>query len=135
VAAERFEDFFADEYLPAVRLARRLGPGERAEDVAAEAFERMYRHWDAVEQPVAYVRRTVRSIVTDDLRRAASRSGLPTSPLPRHRHRRRRRHQGRAVPRPADARSRVNAPRWCCATRWTSRSETSPSAWACPPEL
>jgi RNA polymerase sigma factor (sigma-70 family) len=71
VAVERFEDFFAKEYVAAVRLAGRLGPAQRAEDVAAEAFERVYRHWDAVEQPGAYLRTAVRSIVTDDLRRAA----------------------------------------------------------------
>lgn len=71
MAAEPFEEFFAKEYAGAVRLARRVGPAERAEDVAAEAFERVYRHWDAVEQPVAYLRTAVRSIVANDLRRAA----------------------------------------------------------------
>jgi RNA polymerase sigma factor (sigma-70 family) len=72
VAGQRFEDFFAKEYAAAVRLAGRLGPAERAEDVAAEAFERVYRHWDAVEQPAAYLRTAVRSIVTDELRRAGA---------------------------------------------------------------
>ena len=65
-----FEGFFAAERAGAQRLAARLGPAEVAEDVAAEAFVRLYRHWDAVEDPLRYLRRAVRSLVVDEFRRS-----------------------------------------------------------------
>ena len=65
-----FERFFASERAGAQRLAARLGPAASAEDVTAEAFARLYRHWDDVEEPLRYLRRSVRSLVVDELRRS-----------------------------------------------------------------
>ena len=65
-----FERFFAAEQAGAQRLAARLGPAGAAEDVTAEAFTRLYRHWDDVEEPLRYLRRAVRSLVVDELRRS-----------------------------------------------------------------
>ena len=65
-----FERFFASERAGAQRLAARLGPAGQAEDVTAEAFARLYRHWDDVEDPLRYLRRSVRSLVVDELRRS-----------------------------------------------------------------
>jgi RNA polymerase sigma factor (sigma-70 family) len=65
-----FEGFFAAERAGAQRLAARLGPAEVAEDVAAEAFVRLYRRWDDVEDPLRYLRRSVRSLVVDEFRRS-----------------------------------------------------------------
>ena len=65
-----FERFFASERPGAQRLAARLGPAAVAEDVTAEAFARLYRHWDDVEDPLPYLRRAVRSLVVDELRRS-----------------------------------------------------------------
>lgn len=65
-----FERFFATEHAAAVRLAARLGPPHRAEDVTAEAFVRLLRHWDDVEDPLRYLRSTLRSLVVDEFRRS-----------------------------------------------------------------
>ena len=65
-----FERFFVSEQAGAQRLAARLGPAAAAEDVTAEAFTRLYRHWDDVEDPLRYLRRAVRSLVVDELRRS-----------------------------------------------------------------
>jgi DNA-directed RNA polymerase specialized sigma24 family protein len=65
-----FERFFAAEHAGARRLAARLGPVEAAEDVTAEAFVRLYRHWDAVDDPLRYLRRSLRSLVVDEFRRS-----------------------------------------------------------------
>ena len=65
-----FEGFFAAEHAGAQRLAARLGPAEAAEDVTAEAFARLYRRWDDVEDPLRYLRRAVRSLVVDEFRRS-----------------------------------------------------------------
>jgi RNA polymerase sigma factor (sigma-70 family) len=65
-----FERFFASEQAGAQRLAARLGPAAAAEDVTAEAFTRLYRHWDDVDDPLRYLRRAVRSLVVDEFRRS-----------------------------------------------------------------
>jgi RNA polymerase sigma factor (sigma-70 family) len=65
-----FERFFASERAGGQRLAARLGPAGAAEDVTAEPFTRLYRHWDDVEDPLRYLRRAVRSLVVDELRRS-----------------------------------------------------------------
>lgn len=72
MAADRtdFERFFATEHPAAVRLAARLGPPQRAEDVTAEAFVRLLRHWDDVDDPLRYLRSTLRSLVVDEFRRS-----------------------------------------------------------------
>lgn len=65
-----FERFFAAEHAGAVRLAARLGPPQRAEDVTAEAFVRLLRRWDDVDDPLRYLRSTLRSLVVDEFRRS-----------------------------------------------------------------
>ena len=68
-ASTDFESFCAAELAGAVRLAARLGPPQRAEDVTAEAFVRLLRHWPDVDDPLRYLRSAVRSLVVDEFRR------------------------------------------------------------------
>jgi RNA polymerase sigma-70 factor (sigma-E family) len=53
-------DLYQQEYGPMVRLAHLLtGSNEAAEDLVQDSFVRMYRRWDRVDQPAAYLRTTV----------------------------------------------------------------------------
>jgi len=55
-----FDRFYADEYLPMVRLAHLVtGSNDAAEDLVQEAFLRMAPHWGHVDRPVPYLRRIV----------------------------------------------------------------------------
>ena len=61
VRAERatFTVFYRSEYPSAVRLARLLVPEGAAEDLAQEAFSRLHGRFDTLDNPPAYLRRTV----------------------------------------------------------------------------
>jgi RNA polymerase sigma-70 factor (sigma-E family) len=55
-----FEELFRAQYLSMVRLAHvMIGSNQAAEDVVQDAFIRVHRHWDRVEQPVPYLRTAV----------------------------------------------------------------------------
>jgi RNA polymerase sigma-70 factor (sigma-E family) len=55
-----FGDVYRDSFPEMVRLAFLLtGSREVAEDVVQDSFLRMYRRWDGVERPRAYLRRSV----------------------------------------------------------------------------
>lgn len=55
-----FEAFYEREWAGAARLAHLLtGVDAVAEDLAQEAFVRMARHWDTVDNPPAYLRTTL----------------------------------------------------------------------------
>lgn len=53
----RFDDFYAREWLSAVRLAALLTQSRAAaEDVAQDAFGRVMPRWEQLDNPVAYLR-------------------------------------------------------------------------------
>jgi RNA polymerase sigma-70 factor (sigma-E family) len=55
-----FDEFFRAEWAGAVRLAAILTQrAEPAEDVAQDAFARVYAHWDRATNPKAYLRATI----------------------------------------------------------------------------
>jgi DNA-directed RNA polymerase specialized sigma24 family protein len=55
-----FEELYARQYLPMVRLAYTLvDTQQRAEEVVQDAFAAMYERYDRVERPEAYLRVTV----------------------------------------------------------------------------
>ena len=61
VPAQRtsFAVFYRSEYPSAVRLARLLVPDAAAEDLAQEAFSRLHGRFEALDNPPAYLRRTL----------------------------------------------------------------------------
>jgi RNA polymerase sigma factor (sigma-70 family) len=54
-----FAVFYRSEFPPAVRLARLLVPEAAAEDLAQEAFSRLHGRFDTLDNPPAYLRRTL----------------------------------------------------------------------------
>lgn len=73
MAVPAFPEFYAAHHADLARLARRLtGEPDAADDLAAEAFLQMWRHWDRVdraENPVAYARGVVAVLVRNRRRR------------------------------------------------------------------
>lgn len=58
-----FAEFFAARSKSAVRAAYLLTfSSEAAEDIAQDAFAQMYRRWSEIEQPDAYLWRTLTSV-------------------------------------------------------------------------
>jgi RNA polymerase sigma-70 factor (ECF subfamily) len=70
---ERFDDLFRSEWRRAVATARRIvGPGDEAEELAAEAFTRAYDRWSSVRRhpaPAAWVLRVTVNLALDQTRR------------------------------------------------------------------
>lgn len=65
-----FEDFFLRERAPMVRLATSLVDGrERAEEIVQDAFEKALLAWKRLDQPGAYLRRSVVNGCHSELRR------------------------------------------------------------------
>lgn len=54
-----FAVFYRSEYPSAVRLARLLVPEGSAEDLAQDAFSRLHGRFEALDNPPAYLRRTL----------------------------------------------------------------------------
>jgi RNA polymerase sigma-70 factor (sigma-E family) len=54
-----FATFYRSEFPSAVRLARLLVPEAAAEDLAQEAFSRLHGRFDSLDNPPAYLRRTL----------------------------------------------------------------------------
>ena len=68
--ARTFEDLYAAEYRPMVRLAFVLVGGEGpCEEVVQDAFARVYERWASLEKPGAYLRTCVVNGCRDVLRR------------------------------------------------------------------
>jgi RNA polymerase sigma-70 factor (sigma-E family) len=66
----RFEDLYAAEYRPMVRLAFVvLGRDGPAEEVVQDAFARVYERWDSLVTPGGYLRTCVVNGCRDVLRR------------------------------------------------------------------
>ena len=56
---DRFDTFFATNYPPTVRLAHLLtGSNSAAEDLAQDAFARVFPNMDRLDNPAAYLRTT-----------------------------------------------------------------------------
>ncbi len=59
-AALSYEDCYREHFRSMVRVAFLLiGSPETAQDVVQDAFVRLHRRWASVQQPAAYVRRSV----------------------------------------------------------------------------
>lgn len=55
-----YEDCYREQFRPMVRLAFLLtGSTETAQDLVQDAFVHLHRRWSSVEQPAAYLRRSV----------------------------------------------------------------------------
>jgi RNA polymerase sigma factor (sigma-70 family) len=84
---ETFSDLYDREFLPLVRLATLLTSRvEVARDIVQDAFVRLHVKWSTVDDPPAYVRRSVvngcRSYHRREYRRMGRRSaGEPTAAL------------------------------------------------------
>lgn len=73
-ATGEFADVFAAHHTEALRLAYLLsGDRHRAEDITADAFVKLYTRWSrgGIDNPRAYVRRTVVNEVNSKFRRLA----------------------------------------------------------------
>ena len=65
-----FDEFYRSEYAPMVRLARGLvDTPESAEEIAQDAFARVFERWDRLEQPGAYLRTAVVNGARSELRK------------------------------------------------------------------
>ena len=74
-----FTAFYSEEFDGAVRLAKVLtGSWETARDVAQDAFCGMHRHWRRIDQPHAYLRRSVVNGSASVLRRRRRDAERPT---------------------------------------------------------
>jgi DNA-directed RNA polymerase specialized sigma24 family protein len=85
----RFQRLYRDEYKATVRLARFLtSSADAADDLAQEAFVRLYRHGDRADRPVALLRTITVNVCRSwhTSRRRAEirlvRHGLPPVSLP-----------------------------------------------------
>lgn len=78
-SAVTFAEFYSEEFDGAVRLAKVLtGSWEVARDVAQDAFCGMHRHWRRIDQPHAYLRRSVVNGSTSVQRRRRRDAERPT---------------------------------------------------------
>ena len=75
---DAFEDFYRREWPRAVRLASLLTQTIGAEDVAQEAFTRVYPKWHQIENPQAYLR----TAIVNGCRSAADRANTAKTKLP-----------------------------------------------------
>lgn len=76
-----FEAMFAEHRPPMVRLARVItGSNEVAEEVVQEAFVRLHRRWDQVENPPGFLQTVVTNLCRTEVRRSrlAMRRPAPT---------------------------------------------------------
>lgn len=70
IAAASFDDLFADEAAPMVRLAISLVDSpERAEEIVQDAFEKTLVAWRRLDRPGAYLRSAVVNGCRSELRR------------------------------------------------------------------
>ena len=65
-----FEEFYRTEYAPMVRLARGLvDASEAAEEIAQDAFARVFERWDRLDSPGGYLRTAVVNGARSELRK------------------------------------------------------------------
>jgi RNA polymerase sigma factor (sigma-70 family) len=84
VATSELEALYRNEYARLVRLANLLARSQAiAEEVVQDAFIRLHRRWDDIDDHAAYVTRVVVNEARARLRRQAiERRHLPTPPGP-----------------------------------------------------
>jgi RNA polymerase sigma-70 factor (sigma-E family) len=71
-SAERFDQLFQANVLGLVRLAHLItGSNDVAEELVQDAFVELYRRWDTIERPDAYVRSAVINRSRSAIRRRA----------------------------------------------------------------
>ena len=70
VSAADFDVFYRAEYAPMVRLARGLvDTSECAEEIAQEAFAKVFERWDRLDTPGGYLRTAVVNGARSELRK------------------------------------------------------------------
>ena len=70
VTAAGFDEFYRAEYAPMVRLARGLvDTSEVAEEIAQEAFAKVFERWDRLDAPGGYLRTAVINGARSELRK------------------------------------------------------------------
>lgn len=75
-----FEDFYQSTYPAALRLAYALvGWTNAPEDVVQEAFARVWRNFDGLENPGGYLRVTIVNLCRDGQRRQAHERTVPVA--------------------------------------------------------
>ena len=82
-----FDEFYRAEYAPMVRLARGLvDTTECAEEVAQDAFAKVFERWDQLDEPGGYLRTAVVNGARSELRKREVRRrvglGRPPQPTP-----------------------------------------------------
>src|SRR3954447_26321247 len=83
VASTGFSAFYVERYEPMVRLAVLLvDHRSQAEDVAQDAFAKLFERWGSVRDPAAYVRRAVVNRSLDVQRRRRLARLRPLHPAP-----------------------------------------------------
>ena len=70
VIAVDFDEFYRVEYAPMVRLARGLvDTSESAEEIAQDAFAKVFERWDRLDVPGGYLRTAVVNGARSELRK------------------------------------------------------------------
>ena len=70
MVAAGFDEFYRVEYAPMVRLARGLvDTSESAEEIAQEAFAKVFERWDRLDAPGGYLRTAVVNGARSELRK------------------------------------------------------------------
>lgn len=78
-----FDDFYRSRYAQTVRLAGLLvGNFQAGEDIAEDAFARLFERWRSIEDPSAYLHRVVVNLARSHLRRASVMRRHPPQPAP-----------------------------------------------------
>src|SRR5919106_5793276 len=82
-----FEEFFEQEKKHLLRILSVItGSRAEAEDLAQEAFTRVFERWDtvaAMEDPAGYLHRTAMNLFRNQYRRAPGGPGTAVGPRPR----------------------------------------------------
>lgn len=79
--ATAFDEFFTDRYTAMVRLATLLVDRQVvAEELVQDSFRRLWEHWADIDDPLAYLRRTVVNACHGELRRRRVRRLHPDPP-------------------------------------------------------
>ncbi len=74
---DAFDRFFRDERARVVALAYALsGNQAAAEDLAQDAFLAVHQRWDSIDDPGAYIRRTVANLASSRFRRLGRESNV-----------------------------------------------------------
>ena len=83
VIAVDFDEFYRAEYAPMVRLARGLvDTSESAEEIAQDAFARVFERWDRIDTPGGYLRTAVVNGARSELRKREVRRRIGLDPPP-----------------------------------------------------